>query len=145
MKKLSEIKVNASKLKLIIGENINFPFPTKERISKVNGDIKRIAQPVSLAKVIEGSSWANKRSHDERFDDKHPVILATISIKERGLNKAIIAGIRNDKKCQKKKAICGKWAVLNDLITDEHRAQIEKLLSDTHDAKLVKFGPYYFA
>lgn len=143
MKKLTEIKVNASKLKLIIGENINYPFPQEKYYPKPDQPKLRTLQ-VTLDEVIKGSSWARKRSHDERFDNKHPLELALASIQEKGLNKSIIAAIRNDYKCQKQAKITGKWAVLNDVITDEHRKHIINLLLHTVESNIQKFGERYY-
>lgn len=143
MKKLSDIKVNASKLKLIIGENINYKFPTEKYSPKVGVTKTRTLQE-NLANIITGSSYARKRSHDERFDNKHPVELALENIKINGLSKNIIAAIRNDYKCQKLVKITGKWAILNDVITDEHKEFIHQLLQRTREANIQRLGEKYY-
>lgn len=143
MKNLKDIKVNAAQLKLIIGENINYDFPTKIVLSKVGKEIERNL-PESLDKIINNSPHSNKRSLDPRFDNKHPIILALESIKEKGLNKSIKAAIRNDYTCQNKKAIVGKFKILNDIITDDSRIEIEALLTETHNANVLKFGDRYY-
>ena len=143
MKKLSEINVNASKLKLIIGENINYPFPTEQYSPKV-GVVKTRTLQTDLATIIKGSSYARKRSHDERFDNKHPVELAIENIKANGLSKTIIAAIRNDFKCQKQIKIVGRWAILNDVITDEHKAFIADLLTKTREVMILRRGEKYY-
>lgn len=143
MKKLTDIKVNASKLKLIIGENINYTFP-KEKYHPKPGVTKYRTLQVGLHEILTTSDYAKKRSHDERFDNKHPLELALNSIKEKGLNKSIIAAIRQDYKCQKQARITGKWAVLNDIITEEHRLYIVGLLVNTAQSNIENFGTDYY-
>lgn len=142
MKKLTEIKVNATQLKLIIGETINYQFPKEVYFTGV-GKEKTRTLPEVLATIIKTSDWANKRSHDERFDNKHPVELAVDSIRERGLNKSIIAAIRNNYECQKKKQIIGKWKILCDVITEDHKQYIENILAETHSRKVEILPNHY--
>lgn len=142
MKKLSEIKVNSSQLKLLIGENINFAFPTKMVITKLDKEVEK-KLPETLANIIKQSDYAIKRSSDIRFDGRHPVILSTENIKEKGLRKSVIASIRGNYKCQKLKKIVGTYKFLIDLITDEHHNEILEILSKTHDAKLESNPKYY--
>lgn len=131
MRDLTKIMVNSAKLKLIIGESINFPFPEK-RVENLNGKVTFKKQSVSLSEVIATSKYANKRSFDERFDGKHPVTLAVDSIEEKGLSKTYLSSIFRDKASIKAKRLAGKWAVLNQLITDDHRKYINDRLTVIH-------------
>lgn len=132
MKNLDEIFVTKEELRLIIGVEINFPFPTRGK--KAKG-----IEPVSLAAVLNhnyrdrynndiGQTVANVSSFDARFDKKHSLKLALDYIETNGIRKDVLVKIYANKKCVDHGRLVGVYSVFNDLLSEDQRIKVEDRL-----------------
>lgn len=137
MRNLDEIIVSESTLSLLLGGlNIRFKFPKDSKNKR--------KEKVSLQYILDyedkgvyGEKLDNQvaiiRSFDDRFDGKHPVTLAVENIKEKGIRKSILNNIYNDKGCIRVGKLVGKYAIFNDLLSDNQKKEIEKRLKLAQD------------
>lgn len=144
MKKFLQMRLNEAQLKLIVGDSVKHDWPTKTVCTKVGKEVER-KQSDTVSNILKKTSEQTLKSFDDRFDGEHPLTLKLKTLSETGMSKTMIAAIRNSHNCQKKKQIIGKWKVMNDIISDEHKAVVIDLLERTHAVNLEKFGSKYYA
>lgn len=126
--------VSEAKLMLLLGGvNIGYKFPTEGE-----GKSKRKLQ-VSLQTILNHKdkdrygnqlqdSIASVKSFDPRFDKKHPVQLAVDDICQNGIRDSILAKIYVDDSCIRVGKLVGKYALFNDLLSDQQKAVVEQRL-----------------
>lgn len=144
MKNLLETKVSKAQLKAIVGDTVKYNFPTKIVIKSVGVEVEK-ELPDTLKNIIKNTPGQLLSSTDERFDKKHPVVVALERISNTGLSKSIVAKIRNNKNCQKKQDIVGSFKFFTNFISDQHKDYIINLLKETRLANVLKFGEKYYA
>lgn len=140
MKQLDEIIITETQLGLICGKgNCFFNFPTQKgknnKYRKLPASAKDIINYIPAQKKGSTQQTIGKiQSFDNRFDKKHPLMVAIDDIRQNGIRAKILAEIYNDDHCIKMGRMMGKYKIFNDILSDQQRMDIE--------LKLVKIFQY---
>lgn len=129
MKDLYNTLCTKSNLKLLLGEDIHFGFPLKYPKDKDPKKAK-LVKPVMLSEVINQTPNLRARSHDPRFDKKHPIELAVEQIYNNGLTKSVVYKILHNKASIKAGRVLGAYKYLANFLSDSGRADVKAKLSE---------------
>jgi hypothetical protein len=138
MKQLYQVLTNASNLKLLCGNDLGYSFPLKYPKSDDPKKLK-IKTTSTLREIMMETPNKRIRSHDPRFDNKHPIELALENLQSKGLTNDQIYKIIKNKASVNSKKIKGPLSYLSNFITDEHRAVIAGKLKEVSIGKYGQF------
>lgn len=123
MKELLNTLTTPSNLKSLIGKDLSYAFPLKYP-KETDKRKAKLRKAVTLAEIIKSTPDCLFKSFDDRWDGKHLIIAAIEQLQYKGLTKATVHKIINNKSCVKKNAIVAVAKFQSGFITDVHRAEI---------------------